>query len=154
MPRFDLLNQLANFLDDLPSDKFHMPRWCSSDSTEKSCGTAGCACGWAATIFHNQGWSIRGILPWYNEQPGWMGFAEFFEIETRHALWITCRLSSDSPHANSGVPYTEEYSLNSSDDITPRHAADRIRKVIVMLGGEVTENYPVLPKTALAAVGT
>lgn len=43
MPRFDLLNQWANFLDDLPHDKFHMPKWSSEDRTETSCGTAGCA---------------------------------------------------------------------------------------------------------------
>ncbi len=146
MPRFDRLNQLANFLDDLPHDKFHMPEWCSEDSTDGSCGNAGCACGWAATIFHTQGWSIHGLMPWYNRQPGWQGFAEFFEIETRHALWITCHLCSGSPYLDDQPTYTQEYGLSSADDITPRHAADRIRKVITMLGSEVTEDYPVLTK--------
>ncbi len=150
MPRFDLLNQLANFLDDLPHDRFHMPIWCSDDSTKKSCGTAGCACGWAATILHNKGWKIQGVnggLPWYKDDCGHSAFATFFEISIWDAYVITCCLEGEPGS------YVEEYGLKESADITPRHAADRIRKVITKLGGEVTEDYPVLTKAQPTTVG-
>lgn len=75
------LAALANFLDDLPHDRFHMPAWGSDDAAETSCGTAGCACGWAATV----------------------------------------------------------YNLACAADITPRHAADRIRKVLACIDPEALE---------------
>lgn len=52
------LARLANFLDDLPSDKFYIPTWCSHDYTATSCGTAGCIAGWAATVYSKEGWGF------------------------------------------------------------------------------------------------
>jgi hypothetical protein len=135
------LRTLANFLDDLPHDKFHMPTWASDDFTDNSCGTAGCACGWAATIFANDGFSFvlderNNPVPKFEGVYGSDAFASFFGISKQDASWITAILGvwdAAMAHGFSGwtlSSYVSEYDLASRDDITPRHAADRIRRVI------------------------
>lgn len=142
------LAQLANFLDDLPHDKFHMPVWASDDATEYSCGTAGCACGWAATIFHKEGWHFKKWFPpkddktlyipaYKDNDTGTDSFASFFEIDQRHAYYITCNLAGGTDC------YIEKYNLPNPDCITPRHAADRIREVLRQYDPRVLEeNIP------------
>ena len=69
------LVQLHNFLLDLPHSRFHMPRWSSPDATEESCGTAGCAAGWAATKFHSLGFRLSSIAhPFLGKLPSFDGF--------------------------------------------------------------------------------
>lgn len=116
------LGRLANFLDDLPHDKFHMPQWASKDATEDSCGTAGCAGGWAATIYKKEGWRFVGADHeiQFKGFSGYVAFAKFFGLNDNDAYAITIHLSG----------YVLEHNLKSVNDITPRHAADRIRKVI------------------------
>ncbi len=162
MPRFDLLNQWANGLDDVPHSKFHMPRWASDDATPESCGTAGCAGGWAATFFQRQGLTltmkgetimvkgatysnIPATVPTFAGLHGEMAIAEFFGIPLEEATFITLHLGDEQEwgHDTDLLPtYVEEYDLASKNDITPQMAADRIRKVITKLGGTVTEDYP------------
>jgi hypothetical protein len=128
------LVQLANFLDDLPHSKFHMPCWTSDDATENSCGTAGCAAGWAATIFHKEGWSILNRFVYFNDFYGEFAFSEFFGISITESIYITKFLNKNTyDHSMpnpSLVSYIEEFNLISEDDITPAMAAIRIRKVV------------------------
>ena len=137
---------LANFLDDLPSDRFHMPTWSAEDRTKDSCGSAGCACGWAATIYRKD-WVfdvygeprlIKGQPYYCDALPNPVSyFAEYFGITKDESFWITLHLShlrdltvTDFGVNKIGLSYTEEHNLRRSGLITPRHAADRIRKVI------------------------
>ncbi len=90
------LNRLANFIDDLPHDRFHMPDWGSKDANKSSCGTAGCACGWAVTMFHKQGFYFDGKIPRFMKKDedgddlcGSQAFAWFFGIAHNDASWIT-----------------------------------------------------------------
>jgi hypothetical protein len=128
------LVQLANFLDDLPHSKFHMPHWASEDATKSSCGTAGCAAGWAATIFHKEGWSILNRFVYFNDFYGEFAFSEFFGISITESIYITKFLDKFIHHYHmpnpSLVSYVEEFDLKSADDITPAMAAIRIRKVV------------------------
>lgn len=41
---------LAAFLRKLPRKRFNYAMWAGEDFTEKSCGTVGCALGWAASM--------------------------------------------------------------------------------------------------------
>jgi hypothetical protein len=159
------LLQLANFLDDLPHDKFHMPTWVSRDCTKDSCGTAGCACGWAATIFKKEGWSIGGpygaFIPVFEVNHasfyGQVGFAKFFEISLSDAWAITCYLHNMCIFTGDFKSvikdgYREEYDLKSVKDITPRHAADRIRKVLGAIAPELLQesNHEIVPQLEMA----
>lgn len=141
------LLRLANFLDDLPHDKFHMPSWASNDGDDNSCGTAGCACGWAATIFKEQGWSFRLFHP--NLQTsnkvllsGVVAFAEFFGISWNESWAITCFLEDHYKYQNPSsrfLSYCTEYNIASEFQITPHHAADRIRKVLKKVAPHLLE---------------
>jgi hypothetical protein len=140
------LVRLANFLDDLPHDRFYMPHWASRDFTTTSCGTAGCAAGWAATIY-NKDWVFNMIEGWpflrnsCNTRtllhPSIVDFADYFGITIGDAAYITSFLNNACVflrHENNirpdRLPYTKKYNLFVSEDITPRHAADRIREVV------------------------
>jgi len=153
-PHFDKLNQLANFIDDLPSDHFHMPTWVSDDATEKSCGTAGCACGWAATIFQKEGFKLerfrKTLVPEFGGFWADEAFAAFFSIPYALADWITTAIQCGRSSKRFGhLPsYCEEYNLARQSGVTPRHAADRIRRAITMLGGEITEDYPCITSSS------
>lgn len=153
------LAQLANFLDDLPHSKFHMPKWCSPNATAYSCGTAGCAAGWAATIFNKEGWQCHPPHPLslsdkYNRYGsivlripnsttiliGAEAFAVFFGISTGQACFITGYFlvdqyehyivpDDDREYLDKHKSYKEEFGVEP-DDITPSMAAKRIRDVI------------------------
>jgi hypothetical protein len=122
----DLLT-LRNFLLDLPHSKFHMPAWTAQDATEISCGTAGCAAGWAATIFHKKGWTLRrwpmagemGWLPEYGKDQGSFAFATFFMIKDQEADYVCSPFSYRYVFSNSGM-------FNS---ITPTEAAGHITEI-------------------------
>lgn len=140
------LAQLANFLDDLPHDKFHMPEWASENATEQSCGTAGCACGWAATVYKND-WTFVTPNTWARpalrtDTDGAIepqdAFAEYFGIDDEDADWITCIIEPEE--GNKEFPsYCDEYALDDGALVTPRHAADRIRKVLAKYDPTVLE---------------
>ncbi len=141
------LVQLANFLDDLPHSKFHMPCWASDDATENSCGTAGCAAGWAATIFHKEGWSIDGRCVYFDKFYGEVAFSEFFGISITESIYIT-KFLDNSVHNfympnPSLVSYAEEFNLKSADDITPAMAAIRIRRVVAEYDPSLLEDKTV-----------
>jgi hypothetical protein len=141
---------LANFLDDLPHSKFHIPAWTAPDCTKTSCGTAGCVGGWAATKFQKLGWGIALSL-YPNREGGsiylrrsceedrlWgpLAFGVFFGIPTLFANAIT--LGFMDRFAGFSL-YQEEYDLDKANDVTPQMAADRIRKVLKMVAPQVLE---------------
>jgi len=156
--RLSKLLRLANFLDDLPHDRFHMPDWCSDDATETHCGTAGCAAGWAVSLYWREGFILKDGTPSYAgaEDCRAGAFAAFFGITEHEAEWITCTLGlfdegvNDHDHSvrlddfmgtadrfivlpasDFDYPsYCREYGIDSPDLITPWMAADQIRKVI------------------------
>lgn len=134
------LRTLANFLDDLPHDKFHMPQWASPDASEDACGTAGCAAGWAATVFKKEGWSFAKGSNWtmvqWNNLRGSFAFGAFFGLDRYEARWITTDF----------VSYLEEFGV-PADDITPRMAAKRIRDVIEMYDPSMLEEQTVVEET-------
>ncbi len=151
--RHRLLAELANFLDDLPHDRFHMPKWASPDATAHSCGTAACACGWGATIHQKQGWTFIDLptgdgescrCPFFEGQSGYVGFACFYGLSLDLAQAITM------PYSNVMPSYFDDYGA-AFVHVTPRHAADRIRKVLAIVDPEVlTESVgtPVLEGAA------
>jgi hypothetical protein len=123
------LNTLANFLEDLPHSRFYMPTWTSPDATESSCGTTGCMCGWAATIFHREGWKMvsrervkPSLIPSYKGSNGVDGFAYFFGLTFTEAINLTM--------------------LGTMEEVTPTpvEAAEAIRKVIRKYNPAVLED--------------
>lgn len=147
-PRFDLLNQMANFMDDLPSDRLHMPMWCGLDSTATTCGSAGCFAGWTVTRYARMGWIFRHQVPYFGKLEGAMAIAAFYQIPHMYASWI---VYSDTGHGfekfqaqwtKNLATWQTDYEVNFHK-VTPRHVADRIRRVITKLGGEVVQDYPV-----------
>ena len=139
----DKLNTLANFMDDLPRKSCHMPTWAADDATEFSCGSSGCACGWAATIFRKEGWSFdiscpMGAVPTFGVSSGAAAFARFFEIPLDSAWSIT--MPSTSVHHPS---YYDQFKVITFESVTPQMVATRIRDIIRHNGGEVVEDYPI-----------
>lgn len=52
-PRYDLLEQLADFLEKLPPERFYYGHWVGRGwrgQPDLSCGTTACAFGWACTF--------------------------------------------------------------------------------------------------------
>jgi hypothetical protein len=158
------LARLANFLDDLPHDRFHMPRWATyEECTETSCGTAGCAAGWAATVFSREGWRFADAIPlcgvWADNRmtpvrfnPAIYSFAWFFGVHLEHARWITAGFTNQPYDIDEPLPgYLAVYGLTNPKDITPRHAADRIRKVIAKYDATIlAEAEGQVPELAVA----
>lgn len=142
------LNMLANFMDDLPSDRLHMPQFADpSDSTKTHCGSAGCAAGWAVSLFHREGFTLTtpDFIPVFEGKHGSWGFAWFFDIPICEAGSIV--YSGGSSH----IPdYLEEFGV-SFEDVTPRMVAKRIRDVIRVLGGTVQEDVPVASPLGVVA---
>lgn len=168
-----MLAQLANFMDDLPSDKLHMPEWASASFTSTHCGTAGCAGGWAATLFHKHGLEISFMKgPWYKpviiydcfidenvkdisdrtpdslDKPLFSAeaFSVFFGIPYLLGIHITSNLGTSY---NINFPsYCEEHNLSESTKITPRHVAKRIRDVLQIIDPDALEEQgkPPVPK--------
>jgi hypothetical protein len=138
------LAALANFLDDLPHRRFYMPGWVSEDATATSCGTAGCACGWAATVYAGEGWIIDDGVVCFGRRYGALAFAGFFGIDFKLAYWITIGFDRHGPKFPG---YVEEFNIEKSADITPSMAAKRIRDVVLMYdptGQYLDEPAPVL----------
>lgn len=99
------LGRLANFLDDLPHDKFYMPEW--------ECGAAVCACGWGKRIHGDKiGLARSGISEF--------AFAYGISVDLAHSITAGFR------------EYFELYGV-TAEHITPRMAADRIRKVLAIV---------------------
>jgi len=141
-----------------------MPEWASKDATETSCGSAGCACGWAATVFNREGWSLSKLgIPLapseyeseeveltvknrgkFHHIPGpAVSFAVFFGISIEDSIDITCNLDSlASAFPFGGLVdkpcYLKEYGV-SPRNITPMMAADRIRKILRTIDPEALE---------------
>lgn len=118
------LAALANFLDDLPHDRFHMPKWNDEDASEFHCGTAACACGWAGTVYIKEGWNFlrdngRWIGPYYGNTNGTSAFSTFFCIPRFEAELITSGFQE----------YLRDFGVTGTG-ITPRMAATRIREVL------------------------
>ncbi len=130
------LAALANFLDDLPHDRFHMPSWSDQNATDASCGTAACACGWAATVFRREGWSFNGgpfgspsyTSPLGVRLTGRAAFANFFGLSAPDSDHITCDF----------MAYYHDFGVRS-EGITPRMAAARIREVLAKYDATVLD---------------
>lgn len=151
------LRTLMHFLEDLPHSKFHMPTWAAKDATATSCGTAGCAAGWAVTLFHKQGlillqckdylgtYSYPTLPTLHGESvpSGCNAFAEFFGLDIFDAHHITSDFCSS-------IGYLARFNLEYPKDITPQMAAETIRGVLQKVAPEVlTEKYEITPKEAL-----
>jgi hypothetical protein len=89
----DRLLLLADFLDQLPPERFDFRHWVGSDwegDPELSCGTTACALGWATTIpeFRKLGLSmckpreedLRGYVTLNGRQDSWAAGKEIFGI--------------------------------------------------------------------------
>lgn len=81
------LARLATFLHRVPREKFDMERWATFDfSPVTGCGTAACACGWAAHIFKDEGFRLEHVFggsslrPTYNGAWNWTAIETFFQI--------------------------------------------------------------------------
>ena len=129
--RHRLLLGLANFLDDLPHSKFHIPQWTSQDATEHSCGTAGCVAGWAATIYQKYGYelkyseAVKKFIPYYHTW-GFYSFAKFFDINGQDALNLTSNKNF----------YQTNYDVNFHD-VTPQIAAQAIRDLLKSINPDI-----------------
>lgn len=60
---------LAGFLEKLPPEKFNYGQWAGTDRTATSCGTVGCALGWAASMPEFQALGA-GLTPYDPARPG------------------------------------------------------------------------------------
>jgi len=124
--RLRKLNTLANFIEDLPSDKFFMPHWGSTkDATKITCGTAGCAAGWAVTLFHRRGLQMvfstnEGAgtpCPTYRGFLGSQAFATYFGIKFDEAEWIVSSLEAPTYMLLScGSGRSTDYATGDADD--------------------------------------
>lgn len=118
------LLKLADFLDKLPRKRFTYDRWVAEDWTEKSCGTAGCALGWAASMpaFQRLGLSISDVYglpaPAFNDGlQGPMAAARAIFGEEQAVIDLF-------------VPSTD-----AEEKATPKYVARKIRKFVKARGG-------------------
>lgn len=97
----DKLLQLADFLEQLPPERFDFCHWVSGDWEQEqplslySCGTAGCAGGWATVIWPdelkliNQVPTLRGEVTDYGEPiVGVDALAKFFGIRREESVYL------------------------------------------------------------------
>lgn len=97
--RSDLLLQLADFLEQLPPERFHFGYWArwdvpgqSEDKLDLECGCSGCAGGWAGYLWPNE---IRTTAveptPTIVDDPSIQGIdalAYFFDISCTQASYL------------------------------------------------------------------
>jgi len=83
-------------------------------------------------------------MPFFEERYKEHAFAGFFGISLKEASWTILFLNDDDYCWSidfrwdvSMKSYVQEYKINSVSDITPRHAADRIRKVVSIYDPEL-----------------
>jgi hypothetical protein len=121
------LARLANFIEDLPHSKFHMPAWSSKDGTDHECGTAGCFGGWGATVYASEGWSFGDDVGMgCGRKPTWNGLYGCVAIDAFFGLgdaYLASRLTSGWDW------YFHEFGVQPSG-ITPQISALAIRKVL------------------------
>jgi len=124
------LARLQNFMEDIPT-RVNMHRWCGPDVTVSSCGTTGCEAGWAATVFHDEGWyfgeeSAGGripIRPGYQLETVFSCFSDFFGI-SRHEAVMICDPSAYDDEDR------ENQTQNGRVVVTARDAVRRARAII------------------------
>lgn len=143
-PRFDRLTICEHRMDDMPNDCIHMAIFAANDFTRHSCGSSGCLAGHAVTWFPESGIYLDGVLgcPKMNERIGSLAFAELCQIPEDLAMWL-CTNQRLYFRGRQRLGYTNEYKLKEFDNVTPCMVANRIREAIIMLGGEVQEDYPI-----------
>lgn len=169
--RHFLLRELMNFLQDLPSSKFHMPDWADAETaTETHCGTAGCAFGWGVSIHHRFGLSFSRNrlgypLPYLSDARGqplarYSAFSYFYGVSWDQAFYVTSahmgdpfvtRGDSGDPSPRYLIPYAAQFNLKSSRDITPAMAASRIREVLSNVDPSILdeEKFPMPARLSL-----
>lgn len=122
------LQTLATFLLTVPFKNFDMALW------QDSCGTVGCALGWACTIpeFREAGLKMKKAegdspLPRYTDDWNyWDGFdagAAFFDISETLSYWL----------------FHQDFYFRAQDfytGITPQRVAERIEKLIACTNEE------------------
>lgn len=69
---------LAQFLRNIPEDRFCLATWADHDFTEDVCGTTACACGWATTIFDDL--ELANHIIRYKGSDSWLAVSDFFEL--------------------------------------------------------------------------
>lgn len=116
---------LANFLETVRPEKFNMALW----GSDKECGAAGCACGWAAQIpefktlgLHLDASETESLVLAYGELYGFRAAQDFFgfglRTETYKLFDPSCYQTED------GAEYNP----------TPHEVAERIRETVAAAG--------------------
>lgn len=77
------LSLLADFLENLPEERFNLKNWASSNFKPNECGTTACACGWATTIFDDL--ELVNHLIRYKGYDSWFAVSDFFELSITEA---------------------------------------------------------------------
>lgn len=131
------LLKLADFLKALPPQKFDYCSWVGSDWKGKqdlSCGTTGCALGWACAMpdFRRLGLKFRKIG---NKRTGYTGFpmvpgkTQDGEGHAGHASRVVFGLSHDQ-HNLLFMPKPYNPPTGPTGDATPKQVAAHIRKFV------------------------
>lgn len=128
------LLKLAAFLRTLPREKFNYERWVGSDWQGKqdlSCGTTGCALGWAATMpeFRRLGLELRlsgnlaGYVTLKDEGPP-VGWGE----ENSKSYAAACRIFYlDAEESEDEYLFRPKV---GEEDATPKYVARKIEKFV------------------------
>lgn len=127
-----LLARFANRLDDLPHDKFHMPEYCAKDATEHSCGSAGCAAGWAATFYSGLGIHLKQTMKYVGDTRYFPVFRGFF-AHNAFAYFFAIPKEAGEEICTDFMGYEERFGTKTTRDITPFHAAATIRGVLARI---------------------
>jgi hypothetical protein len=96
------LKKLADFLDNVPPEKFDMACWSNGEKPkplDHPCKTVACAVGWATALFHDEGFVLENVVvdaysgtmrlvPFYRYSEGWLAVTEFFELSPSDAAFL------------------------------------------------------------------
>lgn len=107
---------LADRLDTVPEERFSMKCWmgtreggymlsCGPDDLEHTCGTAGCAVGWATTIpaFHQEGFRWLYGSPNFRGDGGFWAVRQFFGVSHTDAMWLFDAIHDRSPREEAAI---------------------------------------------------
>lgn len=151
------LRELAKFMSVLNPRNLDMGMWCADNATEESCGWAGCVAGWAATLFHKEGYILHRFtdnmtLPVLRMKERMQfspldAFALFFGLPTAFSYAIIAGTQTEAysdwdgnrlpytaaPIARTIPSYFTEFDLNRRADITPPIVVQRINNRLAEL---------------------
>lgn len=135
------LLKLADFLDQLPEERFYYARWVGSDWEGKanlSCGTTACALGWATTIPAFRRLGLRLIKDPWSGTIVTMKYYDYINNASADAANVIFGLSRVEFEylfipSNESCTILPEYGLNQPSpnaNATPKDVAEHIRKFV------------------------